>query len=141
MARRLRDARSTDPGQVLTVDEVAAYLQLNRLTVYRYIREGQIPAARIGKLYRVLKPDLDEFLEARKVGERGRAAGRRRHEPAERQRQARVGPETSAQLRRARYSDEAYIGPQWRDQMKEREASEQARASGYPLEWVLRGLH
>ncbi|OFX31604.1 MAG: hypothetical protein A2Z07_09650, partial [Armatimonadetes bacterium RBG_16_67_12] len=62
-----------DPGQVMTVAQVAAYLQLNRLTVYRYIREGKIPAARIGKLYRVLKPDVDRFLDGQKVGIGGRA--------------------------------------------------------------------
>ena len=135
MSRRPGDARPVDPGQVMTVAQVAAYLQLNRLTVYRYIREGKIPAARIGKLYRVLKPDVDRFLDGQKVGIGGRAAGRRWHgRPA-------AQPPAQAPARRPRYSAEAYIGPQWRDQMKEREARELARATGYPLEWVMRGLH
>lgn len=125
----------------MTVDQVAAYLQLNRLTVYRYIRERKIPAARIGKLYRVLKSDVNQFLDAQKVGIGGHAAGRRRHGSPAARPQATPQPQASAQLRRARYSDEAYIGPQWRDQMKEREAREHARAARYPIEWVMRGLH
>ena len=51
----------------MTVDQVAAYLQLNRLTVYRYVREGKIPAAKIGKVYRILRADVDRFLESHKV--------------------------------------------------------------------------
>ena len=50
---------------LMTVEQVAAYLQLNKLTVYRYIREGRIPAARIGKSYRIRKADVDAFLESR----------------------------------------------------------------------------
>lgn len=67
MPRRPGIARPTDAGQVMTVDQVAAYLQINRLTVYRYVREGWLPAARIGKVYRILRADVDRFLEARRV--------------------------------------------------------------------------
>lgn len=67
MPRKLGEARCKDPGQVMTVDQVAAYLQINRLTVYRYVREGWLPAARIGKIYRILRADVDRFLEARRV--------------------------------------------------------------------------
>jgi len=42
-------------SDILTVDQVAAYLQLNRLTIYRYIRRGQLRAAKVGKAYRVRK--------------------------------------------------------------------------------------
>lgn len=51
-------------SDVWTVDQVAAYLQLNRLTVYRYIRAGHLPASKVGKAYRLRKADVDWFLDS-----------------------------------------------------------------------------
>lgn len=60
--------RSLDPDQeVLTVEQAADYLQMNKVTLYRYIRDGQLPAARLGKVYRLLRRDVEAFLEARRV--------------------------------------------------------------------------
>jgi excisionase family DNA binding protein len=61
--------------EVLTVEQAADYLQLHKVTVYKYIREGLLPAARLGKVYRILRPDLERFLrgmteEQRVVGSR-----------------------------------------------------------------------
>src|SRR5574341_260169 len=135
MSRRARQARPAGSGQVMTVDQVAGYLQLNRLTVYRYIREGRLPAAKIGKLYRVLKEDVDQFLEAQKAGA---VPGRAAVSSPTRERAA-TPPRATA---RPRFADEAYVGPQWREQLKDREEHEQASLRGnYPLEWVMRGLH
>ncbi len=119
----------------MTVDQVAAYLQLNRLTVYRYVREGRIPAAKIGKLYRILRSDVDQFLEAQKVD--ASAPARRRAEKA-----APTTQPTPAPASRARRPGEASVDPQRferiRERIKEREQAELAR---YPLEWVMRGLN
>lgn len=38
-----------DPAEVLTADEVAAMLRLDRKTVYDYAGRGEIPCRRIGK--------------------------------------------------------------------------------------------
>ncbi len=127
--------KSPDPGQVMTVDQVAAYLQLNRLTVYRYVREGRIPAAKIGKLYRILRSDVDQFLEAQKVG--APVPARRRAEKA-----TSITPPPSAPATRARRPDEASVGPQRFERIRERiKELEQAELARYPLEWVMRGLH
>ena len=40
--------------EIMTPEQVADYLQLNKDTVYRYIREGKIAASRLGRSYRVL---------------------------------------------------------------------------------------
>jgi excisionase family DNA binding protein len=37
---------------VLTVDEVAARLRLTRHTVIKLVEQGELPAIRLGKLYR-----------------------------------------------------------------------------------------
>ena len=53
--------------ELLTVEQVADYLQLNKLTIYKYIREGRLPAVKIGKVYRVRKPDIEAFLESKRI--------------------------------------------------------------------------
>ncbi len=48
--------------EVMTPEQVADYLQLNKDTVYRLIRQRRLAVTRIGRTYRVLKEDLDTFL-------------------------------------------------------------------------------
>jgi excisionase family DNA binding protein len=47
--------------QLFTVDEVAERLTLHAKTIRRFIREGRLPAKRIGKEYRITRVALDEF--------------------------------------------------------------------------------
>jgi excisionase family DNA binding protein len=47
--------------QLFTVDEVAGRLNLHVKTVRRFIREGRLPAKRIGKEYRITRSALDDF--------------------------------------------------------------------------------
>jgi excisionase family DNA binding protein len=44
-----------------TVDQVAGLLGLHVKTVRNYVRDGRLPAVRIGKQYRISKADLAEF--------------------------------------------------------------------------------
>ncbi|MGP3932988.1 helix-turn-helix domain-containing protein [Nonomuraea sp. KM88] len=44
-----------------TVEQVAAQLGLHVKTVRNYVRDGRLPAVRIGKRYRVAKEDLAAF--------------------------------------------------------------------------------
>lgn len=48
--------------EVMTVQEVADYLQLNKQTVYRKVRAGQIPAIKIGKVLRFKRDVIDGWL-------------------------------------------------------------------------------
>lgn len=50
--------------EILTVEQAADYLQVHRLTVYRYIRQGLLPAAKLGKMYRLFRRDVEAFLLA-----------------------------------------------------------------------------
>ena len=45
----------------LTVEDVANRLDLHTRTIHRYIREGRLKAARIGKSYRITEADLREL--------------------------------------------------------------------------------
>lgn len=49
---------------VLTPDQAAAYLQVHRETVYRYIREGKLIASRLGRSYRIPRRNLELLLLA-----------------------------------------------------------------------------
>jgi excisionase family DNA binding protein len=57
----------------MTPAQVAQYLQVHKLTVYRYVRDRQLPAVRLGRSLRILKADMDEFLRLHRVGGRSRA--------------------------------------------------------------------
>lgn len=48
---------------VLTVEECAAYLHLHPKTIYAYVREGRLRAARCGRYYRVRKEWVKAFLD------------------------------------------------------------------------------
>ena len=50
--------------EILTVEQAAEFLQVHKITVYRYIREGTLPAAKLGKMYRLFRKDLEAFLDA-----------------------------------------------------------------------------
>lgn len=50
--------------EILTVEQAADLMQVHRITVYRYIREGRLPAVKLGKIYRLFSRDVEAFLEA-----------------------------------------------------------------------------
>ena len=49
--------------QIMTLREVARYLGLHAMTVYKLTREGRMPAAKIGGQWRFKRDVLDEWLE------------------------------------------------------------------------------
>ena len=51
-------------GQIMTLQEVANYLNLHVMTVYKLTREGRVPAAKIGGQWRFKRDVLEEWLEA-----------------------------------------------------------------------------
>ncbi len=53
--------------RLLTVAEVAATVRVSNMTVYRLIRNGDLPALRVGKNYRIRESDVDVFLSDRSV--------------------------------------------------------------------------
>ena len=49
--------------QIMTLREVAQYLGLHVMTVYKLTREGRVPAAKIGGQWRFKRDVLDDWLE------------------------------------------------------------------------------
>jgi excisionase family DNA binding protein len=52
-----------DELEMMTIDEVAAVLKVDRSTVSRLILRGEMKAAHFGRSVRVMKRDLVEFIE------------------------------------------------------------------------------
>jgi len=46
----------------LTVAEVAAVMRVSKMTVYRLVHSGELPAARVGRSFRVPEDKVDEYL-------------------------------------------------------------------------------
>ena len=54
---------------LLTASEVAKYLRVKTETVYKLIRNGDLPAARIGGQWRFREIELERWVEARMAPE------------------------------------------------------------------------
>ena len=50
-------------SNIMTLREVAQYLGLHVMTVYKLTREGRVPAAKIGGQWRFKRDVLDDWLE------------------------------------------------------------------------------
>lgn len=47
---------------LLTVAEVAAIMRLSKMTVYRMVNSGQLPALKVGRSVRIPEHVVDEYL-------------------------------------------------------------------------------
>jgi excisionase family DNA binding protein len=54
-------------NHLLTPQEVASELQLNLLTIYRYIHDKKIIANKFGRKYRITRPHLDQFINSTQI--------------------------------------------------------------------------
>jgi excisionase family DNA binding protein len=120
----------------MTVEQVASYLQLNKLTVYKFIRAGDLPAVRLGRSFRVRRADVDQFLEAYKVAPKratrpAAAAAIRRPNVPPRE------PPPGQSREPANAAESAWSAAR----REERRRLREAMISSNPLEWVIRGLH
>jgi excisionase family DNA binding protein len=55
------------PGDIsdakfLTVAEVAAMMRVSKMTVYRLLHSGELPAVRVGRSFRVVESDVNDYL-------------------------------------------------------------------------------
>lgn len=58
-------------NEILTLEEVAAYLRLTPQTIYKWAQEQRIPAAKLGKEWRFRKSIIDRWLDEKILGDRG----------------------------------------------------------------------
>jgi excisionase family DNA binding protein len=65
MARDLKDVR------FVTVAEVADMMRVSRMTVYRLVHSGELPAIRFGRSFRVPESAVEQLLHTATVHEGG----------------------------------------------------------------------
>ncbi|QLQ09506.1 MAG: helix-turn-helix domain-containing protein [Nocardioidaceae bacterium] len=46
----------------LTVAEVATVMRVSKMTVYRLVHSGELPAVRVGRSFRVHEDDVNDYL-------------------------------------------------------------------------------
>ena len=54
--------------ELMTVEEMAGYLRVTEKTIYRLLRQGKIPATKVGKQWRFERASIDEWLRQSSVG-------------------------------------------------------------------------
>lgn len=47
----------------LTVAEVASVMRVSKMTVYRLVHNGELPAVRVGRSFRVSEEDVNDYLK------------------------------------------------------------------------------
>ena len=55
---------SEDNGTFLTVAEVADIMRVSKMTVYRLVHSGELPAVRVGRSFRVHETAVNKYLDA-----------------------------------------------------------------------------
>ena len=50
-------------NEILTLEEVAAYLRLKPQTIYKWAQDKRIPAAKLGKEWRFRQSVIDRWLD------------------------------------------------------------------------------
>ena len=53
-----------EKGKFLTVAEVAEIMRVSKMTVYRLVHAGELPAVRVGRSFRVNERAVTEYLDS-----------------------------------------------------------------------------
>jgi excisionase family DNA binding protein len=56
-----------DEDELLSVEEMTRILKVSRPTIQRWCRDRKLPAAKIGKAYRIRREDLDKWYEGKLI--------------------------------------------------------------------------
>jgi excisionase family DNA binding protein len=55
----------TSKTELMTAIETCRYLKITQRTLYRYLRSRQIPAFKLGKEWRFVRSDLEQWIRDR----------------------------------------------------------------------------
>jgi excisionase family DNA binding protein len=50
----------------MTIDDLAAYIQVSKSSIYKLAQEGRVPGQKVGKHWRFHKAVIDEWLRGSK---------------------------------------------------------------------------
>jgi PTS system nitrogen regulatory IIA component len=54
------------PEKLMTLAEVAEYLQIKERTIYQWAQQGKIPGFKLGNIWRFKRDDIELWIEERK---------------------------------------------------------------------------
>ncbi len=64
MARPPRaPGRAVPPPEVMTISDLAEYLQLSKSSLYKLVQCGKVPGQKVGKHWRFHREAIDEWLK------------------------------------------------------------------------------
>jgi excisionase family DNA binding protein len=52
-------------SEIMTAEETCRYLKITQRTLYRYLRSRKIPAFKLGKEWRFVRSDLEQWIRDR----------------------------------------------------------------------------
>lgn len=63
MARTLRaTGRPAPPPEVMTISDLAEYLQVSKSSLYKLVQQGKVPGQKVGKHWRFGRAVIDTWL-------------------------------------------------------------------------------
>jgi excisionase family DNA binding protein len=70
MAKAPRQARDNRlaPPEVMTIDDLASYLQLSKSSLYKLAQGGRVPGQKVGRHWRFHKAAVDAWLNSPQSG-------------------------------------------------------------------------
>jgi len=63
---------SKDANIIMTAEDVAKYLKITPATVYRLAQKGELPGAKIGRVWRFRKEAIDNLLQEQEPAQVGK---------------------------------------------------------------------
>ena len=58
--------------EVLSIKQVAEFLQMDERTIYKLAKQGDIPSFKVSNQWRFLKKDIESWIEQKKSEVRGK---------------------------------------------------------------------
>ena len=56
-----------DKRAVMSIEELMSYLDIGKTTAYRLIRSGEIKVFKIGRIYKIPRKSVEEYLEQKRA--------------------------------------------------------------------------
>jgi excisionase family DNA binding protein len=71
MARPKQRPSSALPAEIMTLEEVAAWLHCHRITLYRLLRKDEIPAFKVASDWRFRRETIEQWMTRREAEQQG----------------------------------------------------------------------
>lgn len=53
---------------LMTIDELAKYLRMKKVTIYKHAQEGKVPGFKVGSKWRFKKSTVDKWIDDKEKG-------------------------------------------------------------------------